>query len=54
MDHRIDALATEHRTDARFLFRLYLGSVAGLLAVMAALFWRINDIAVQVARALGH
>jgi hypothetical protein len=52
MDQRMDRIEANQRSD----FRWMLTGFGALLAAMGALFWRVNDIAVQVAvlRTLFH
>ena len=50
LDRRFEAIDRNQRSD----FRWMLSGFAGVLVAMAALFWRVNDIAVMLARTTGH
>ena len=57
MDQRIDRIEQRidrlnDRLDKQFYWTL--GGFGSLLLVMGALFWRVNDIAIQLARMSGH
>ena len=50
MDQRMDRI--EDRLEKQFYWTL--AGFGSLLVAFGALFWRVNDIAIQVARIAGH